>query len=376
VTGARAAYLVLLWLGLACAAAAVPSPPPVDAESHILMDFHSGRILSEHAADARVEPASLTKMMTSYVVEKELAAGHIALEDEVLVSEKAWRMPGSRMFIEVGTRVTVEDLLKGVIIQSGNDASVALAEHVAGSEESFAALMNQEAARLGLTGTRFVNSTGLPHPEHYTTARDMAKLAVALIRDFPENYHWHAIREFTYNDITQHNRNRLLWQDPSVDGLKTGHTEAAGYCLVASAERDDMRLVSAVMGAESERVRTAETRELLNWGFRFFETHRLYAHGAEVSDVRLWKGAAPGLAVGVPEDLYVTVPRGRYAELGASMELDGPVVAPVAPGTPVGSVRVALGEEEVARAPLVALEEGAPGSLWRRLLDHVRLMIR
>ena len=368
--------LLLLVSSSAAPAAPVPQPPTVAATSHLLVDFDSGRVLSEEAADARVEPASLTKMMTSYVVEKEIAAGHIGLDDEVLVSEKAWRMPGSRMFIEVGTRVTVEDLLKGVIIQSGNDASVALAEYVAGSEDSFAALMNQEAARLGLEGTHFVNSTGLPHPEHYTTARDMAKLAVALIRDFPENYAWHAVKEFTYNDITQHNRNRLLWQDPSVDGLKTGHTEAAGYCLVASAERDGMRLVSAVMGADSEPLRASASRELLNWGFRFFETHRLYARGAPVSEVRVFKGAVPAVTVGVPEDFHVTVPRGRYDELGAAMELDGSILAPVAPGQPVGRVQVMLDDAVTAEAPLVALGAVAEGGLWTQLVDHVRLMFQ
>ncbi len=271
-------------------AAIVPDAPSVGARAYILQDFDSGRVLAEVNADERMEPASLTKIMTAYVVFEELEQGKIAMEDQVLVSEKAWRMGGSKMFIEVDTKVSVEDLLKGLIIQSGNDASVALAEFIAGDEDAFADLMNQYAVRLGMTGTHFINASGLPHPEHYTTARDTATLAAAMIRDFPELYKIHAVKEYEYNGIVQHNRNKLLWRDESVDGLKTGHTESAGYCLVASAERDGMRLISVVMGSESERSRARESIALLSYGFRFFETHRLYGALEPLTEIRIWKG--------------------------------------------------------------------------------------
>lgn len=364
--------LILLWT-FAAHAMAAPRPPEVAADAHLLVDFHSGQVLAEHGADARVEPASLTKMMTAYVVFREMAAGHVALDDQVRVSEKAWRKGGSKMWIEVDKQVSLADLLRGMIVQSGNDASIALAEHVAGSEESFADLMNQTAARLGLEDTHFVNSTGWPDPEHYTTARDMVTLARALIRDFPEHYAWHAEKSFTFNGITQHNRNRLLWQDDSVDGIKTGHTEAAGFCLVASAARDGMRLISAVMGAADDGGRTGESRKLLNWGFRFFETHRLYQGGQALSQVRVWKGAAKAVGVGLERDLYVTVPRGRYQDLEAVVELDGDVVAPVVAGQRVGWARVSLGGEVISESPLVAHHGVGEGSLWSRMLDHARL---
>lgn len=370
------ALICTLFLAWSAVHGATPRAPDVAGTSHVLMDFHSGRILSAAEPDLRVEPASLTKMMTTYVVLREVARGGVAMDDEVLVSEKAWRMIGSRMFIEVGERVSVKALLKGVIIQSGNDASVALAEHVAGSEESFADLMNQTAVRLGLENTHFVNSTGLPHEDHYTTAADMARLAAALIRDFPEHYEWHAIKSFTYNDITQNNRNRLLWQDESVDGIKTGHTEAAGYCLVASAEREDMRLISAVMGTDSQNARTVETRKLLNWGFRFFETRRLYAAGEELSRIRVWKGEPAEVPAGLARDLHVTAPRGRLGDVEAQMTLDGEVLAPVARGERLGVARVRLDGEALAEVPLVALGASAEGGLWTRLVDHVRLMLK
>ena len=370
------ALVLLLALAWGTARGATPRPPDVAGSSHVLMDFHSGRVLSAAQPELRVEPASLTKMMTAYVVFRELARGRIALDDQVLVSEKAWRMIGSRMFIEVDTRVSVEALLKGMIIQSGNDASVALAEHVAGSEESFADLMNQTAVRLGLTGTHFVNSTGLPHEEHYTNAIDMARLAAALIRDFPERYLWHAEKSYTYGGITQHNRNRLLWRDDSVDGIKTGHTEAAGYCLVASAERDGMRLISAIMGTDSEQERATESRKLLSWGFRFFETRRLYATGEGLSRVRAWKGEPAEVSAGLDRDLYVTFPRGRAEALQAEMSLDGRIMAPVAEGERLGVARVRLDGDTLAEAPLVALEGSGEAGLWTQLVDHVRLMLK
>jgi len=364
----------MLALAAPAMAAPVPAGPKVAARSYTLQDFHSGYVLDEQDANMRVEPASLTKMMTAYVVFKELGEGNIRPENQVRVSEKAWRMPGSRMFIEVDKHVSVDDLLKGMIIESGNDASVALAEHVAGSEDAFAQLMNQYAKRLGMTGTHFVNSTGLPDPEHYTTARDMATLARAMIRDFPQEYEWHAIKEFTYNGITQHNRNKLLWRDKSVDGIKTGHTESAGYCLAASAVRDDMRLIAVVMGTESENARAEETQKLFNYGFRFYETHTLYKRHDPVTQVRVWKGELENLSVGLAEDLYVTVPRGQYKNLQASMQMDGTVIAPVSQGQVLGTLRVSLGEQELVQREIVSLQDVPEGTLWRRLLDHVMLM--
>lgn len=371
----RTAAMLLVVCSTAVADEPLPLPPPpsVDAPSYVLMDFHSGEILAERAAGERVEPASLTKIMTIYTVASELHARRIALDDEVLVSEKAWRTGGSRMFIEVGDRVRVEDLMKGDIIQSGNDASVALAEHVSGTEEVFAALMNQHAQRLGLTGTHYVNSTGLPHPEHYTTAMDVARLSAALIRDFPEVYAWFREREFTWNGITQPNRNRLLRRDDSVDGIKTGYTEAAGYCLAASAERDGRRLIAVVLGAGSDAARTRAASALLNYGFRFFETHRLYAAGEPVTRVPVWKGEREALAAGLHKDLYVTVPSGHYGRLDARLSLEPRLIAPVAAGDQVGTLTVTLGGEEIAVRPLLALEELPAGGLVTRMLDEVRL---
>ncbi|QKT02879.1 D-alanyl-D-alanine carboxypeptidase [Ectothiorhodospiraceae bacterium 2226] len=358
------------------ASSIIPAAPAIAAKGYLLMDFHSGQVLAEENADAPLEPASLTKIMTAYVVFHELAQGNIALDDEVLVSEKAWRMPGSRMFIEVNNRVSVEDLLKGMIIQSGNDASVALAEHVAGGEDAFALLMNNHARQLGMNHSNFLNSTGLPQADHITTARDMALLARALIERFPEYYGWYSERSFTYNGITQHNRNRLLWRDESVDGFKTGHTNAAGYCLVASGQRGDMRLISVLLGAANENARAAESHKLLNYGFRFFETHRLYAANEALTDIRIWRGAAETLPVGLTEPLYITVPRGQYDNLKATMAIDGQIVAPTEKGREHGFVHVTLGDRELASRPLVALDDVGEGGLWQRLVDNVKLMFQ
>ncbi len=355
-------------------AAGVPEPPKVDARAHFLVDMHSERVLSEGGADERLEPASLTKMMTTYVVFQEMAQGKFGLSDEVLVSEKAWRMKGSRMFIEVGTRVSVEALLMGVIVQSGNDAAVALAEFVAGDESTFADLMNRHARRLGMSGSHFTNASGLPEPDHYSTARDMARMASALIRDYPEYYPWNSVREYEYGGIKQKNRNALLFQDDSVDGLKTGYTRAARYGLVASAEREGMRLIAVVMGAESTRARTRIAQSLLNYGFRFFETRRVFASDEEVTDVRVWKGDTRRLALGLDRSLYVTVPRGRYDEIDATMEVVSRPMAPVRAGEQQGVLRLALGDELSIEQPLVALEDVAEGNLWRKVSDHVRLM--
>jgi len=355
------------------AALPVPKPPAVGAKGYILEDYHSGRVLAEKNADERLEPASITKLMAAYVLFKEIKAGSIGLADQVTVSERAWRMPGSRMFIEVGKQVSVEDLLKGMIVQSGNDATVALAEYLAGTEETFADYMNRYARELGLTGSHFVNATGLPDPEHYTTARDIARLARALIAEFPEYYKWYSQKSFTYNGITQQNRNKLLWRDPSVDGIKTGHTESAGYCLVTSAQRNGMRLISVVLGTKSEEARAAASQALLNYGFRFYETHKLYDAGSKLADARVWKGERETFPVGLSETLYITIPRGRYRDLKASMKIPGRIIAPVEKGREYGSVQVRLEDELVAEKPLVALDSVAEGAIWQRLLDEARL---
>ncbi len=369
--------VLLLFLLLFCAAVfaqrPVPSPPQVSADGHLLLDFESGRVLAENGATNRLEPASLTKIMTAYVVFKELEAGNIRLDDQVLISEKAWRTPGSRMFVEVGKKVSLELLLKGTIIQSGNDASVALAEHLAGSEDSFAQMMNHHARRLEMLDTHFANSTGLPNIDHYTTPRDIAKVTLASIREFQDLYAWYSIKDLTFNDIKQRNRNLLLWRDDSVDGVKTGHTEAAGYCLVASAQKGDMRLISVVMGTKSEEARARDSQSLLSYGFRFFETHKLYSANRSLSNVRVWKGEIKQLQLGLAEDLNVTIPRGQYETLSAKMELDPRIIAPVRKGKTCGHVKVSMGDEEIARVPLIALEDVPEGGLWRRLVDSAML---
>ena len=352
-----------------------PTAPKVAAKSYILQDFASGRILVEHDADQRLPPASITKLMTAYVVSHELEAGNITLTDEVLISEKAWRMVGSRSFIEVNTKVPVEVLLRGMIIQSGNDAAVALAEHIAGSEETFAQMMNQYAQQLGMFNTNYRNSTGLPDSDHYTTAKDIALLSAAIIRDFPEEYKWYAEKEYTYNGITQHNRNKLLWRDSSVDGLKTGHTEEAGYCLAASAQRSGMRLISVVLGTRSENARAQETQKLFNYGFRFFETHDLYKAQDKISDVKVWKGAEKQVDLGLAQSLAVTVPRGRYKELVATTNVQQPVIAPIAAGEQLGEVEIRLGDELIAKQPLIALQSVDEGSWWRQLVDTILMWI-
>jgi D-alanyl-D-alanine carboxypeptidase (penicillin-binding protein 5/6) len=351
----------------------VPAPPIIGATSYLMIDAKSGHELASLNPDAPIPPASLTKLMTTYVVFHAIEDGRIALEDEVTVSEKAWRMQGSRMFIEVGERVSVKNLLLGHIVQSGNDASVALAEHIAGSEAVFAEMMNQYAQQLGMTSSHFVNATGWPDDDHYSTARDLAILARALIEEFPEHYKFHAIREFTWADITQPNRNRLLWRDDSVDGLKTGHTEAAGYCLVASAERDGMRVISVVAGTASDKARIDGSQALINYGFRFFETRLLYKAGEEIARARVWKAADEYSPLGVMEDLYITVPRGAYDSLESVHNMPAVIEAPVATGQPLGEIRVSLNDEILLQEQLRALSDNPPGSLWQRAVDSVML---
>ena len=355
------------------AAVVKPTPPAVKARAYILQDYDSGRVLVEANADEQLEPASLTKMMTVYVALAQLADGKFQMDDLVRISKKAWKMGGSKMFIEVGKQVPVDDLLKGVIIQSGNDASVALAEFVAGDESAFADLMNLYARQLGMPNSNFVNASGLPQPEHYSTARDMANLAAALIRDFPVHYPLHAVRSYTWNNITQYNRNPLLRRDDSVDGVKTGHTQSAGYCLVASAKQGDMRLVSALMGSASEDSRLTETQALLRYGFRFFETNRVYESGAPITRVRVWQGQSEQLEMGIADDLYLTVPRGQLGKLATGIVVEEKILAPVHVGQQLGVVSISLDGQAIAQRPLVALAEMPQGGLWRRMSDTVKL---
>lgn len=369
--------LALLFLFVFSTAYAVPMPTPaapvIGAKSYLVVDGQTGRELAALNADESLAPASLTKIMTTYVVFSALKEGQLGLDDEVTISEKAWRTEGSRMFVEVGTKVTVHDLLQGMIVQSGNDASVALAEHIAGSEAVFAEMMNQHAAALGMHSSHFQNATGLPADDHRTTARDLATLARAMIRDFPEYYPLHAEKEFTYNGIKQSNRNTLLWTDDSIDGLKTGHTEDAGYCLVASALRDNMRIISVVLGTSSTKARSDGTQALVNYGFRFFETRLLFKAGDEISNARVWKSANEYSRLGVLEDLYVTLRRGAYDSLESKLDIPAIVTAPLAAGQPVARLSVSLDGEELIDTPLRALEDNPAGSFWQRTKDSVSL---
>ncbi len=351
----------------------MPAPPIIGAKSYLVMDSKTGRMLAAMDADMQLAPASLTKIMTTYVVFSALQQSQISLEDEVTVSEKAWRSPGSRMFIEVGSQVTVEDLLLGMIVQSGNDASVALAEYIAGSESVFAEMMNQYASRLGMSSSHFVNATGLPAEGHITTARDLALLARAMVAEFPDLYQWHSVREFTYNDIKQRNRNSLLWRDDSVDGLKTGHTDAAGYCLVASAKRDGMRLISVVLGTSSIKSRADGSQALLNYGFRFFETRLLFKAGEQISTARIWKSANEYSRLGVLEDLYITVRRGFYDKLESKLDIPAILLAPIAAGDAIAELSVSLDNEQLVTASLRALDDNPSGSFWQRTKDSVDL---
>ncbi len=370
-------FVLALMFAAAAAQAQAPQPPQVIGRSWIVLDLASGQVLAAEKPDERFEPASLTKLMTAYIVFGALREKKIALEEPVAVSERAWRAPGSRMFIEPGRPVTVGELVRGMVVQSGNDACIALAERIAGSEEAFAERMNREAARLGMKNTRFVNASGLPHPQHHSTARDLALLAAALIRDFPEEYAtYYSQKEFRYNGITQHNRNRLLWLDPTVDGVKTGYTEAAGYCLIASARRGERRLLSVLLGSTSEAVRAQESQKLLNWGFQAFEAVRLYRAGDTVREIEVWKGAAPKVKAGLARDLVLTVPRGLAEKLSAEPLAQAPLVAPVAAGQPVGVLRVALEGRTLGEYPLLAHEAVAPAGLLGRAWDTLRLWLK
>ena len=352
-----------------------PAAPTIAASAYVLMSYDTGKVLAENNADVKLAPASLTKIMSVYVVFREISNGHLHLDDLVTISQKAWETLGSRMFVEVGNQVKVEDLLKGVIIQSGNDASVALAEHIAGDETTFADMMNQHAERLGMKNSHFQDSNGLPIDNHYTTARDLAILTRALIKEFPEYYRWFSQKEFTFNNIVQHNRNQLLSRDETVDGVKTGFTDAAGYCLVASALRNNMRLISVVMGASSPNARANENQNLLNYGFRFFEAHKLYQGKTALTETRVWKGDTKNLQLGVDEDLYVVIPRRRYNDLKAVITLDKKIIAPVKAGEKLGSVNVTLKDEVVTNKDLVALKSVEQGNIIQRVYDSAMMLM-
>jgi len=368
------ACLVLLLSGAALADA--PQPPAVDARAWLLLDATSGQTIASRNPQERIEPASLTKLMTAYLAFAALKGKSLALGQTIRVSELAWRAGGSRMFIEPRKPVTVEELLRGMIVQSGNDACIALAESVAGSEPAFVERMNSEAARLGMTDTNFTNSSGLPGPGHYSTARDLALLASALIRDYPEYYKLYSEREYRYNDITQRNRNRLLWLDPNVDGVKTGHTESAGYCLIASARRGERRLVSVVIGTASDGLRAQESQKLLNFGFQSYEGLRLYQKGDAIGKLPVWKGSERELKAGVAADLYATVPRGTADQLQAELVSQQPLIAPLEAGQRVATLRVSHEGKPLGEYPVVALENVAVAGFFARTWDSVRLWFR
>ncbi|GAB1265704.1 D-alanyl-D-alanine carboxypeptidase family protein [Aurantivibrio infirmus] len=351
----------------------IPAPPQLAASGYLLIDATTGEVLVEENADVQLPPASLTKMMTSYIVSGEIERGNLSESTMVNISVKAWQMEGSKMFIREGTQVSVGDLMRGVIIQSGNDASVALAEHVAGSESAFADIMNQQAALLGMNSTHYENATGWPAEGHLTTARDLSLLAKALINDHPEHYAIYAEESFEYNNINQPNRNRLLSRDPSVDGIKTGHTEEAGYCLVSSAKKNGMRLIAIVMGTRSDNARMVESQKLLTYGFRYFQTHQLYSVNDEVSKIRVWSGKTDELSLGVAEDTNLTLPRGAQDKLQAQMHIDKVIKAPIKLGQEIGKITIDLDGEQILELPLVAKQEIEQAGFFARTWDSIKL---
>lgn len=354
-----------------------PIPPKIAASAYLLIDFNSNQIIAQNKSDLRVEPASLTKMLTMYIVDNEIKAGRLKHTDQILVSNNAWKAPGSRMFLKPNTKVSVADLIKGIIIQSGNDACITIAEHIAGSEQAFAQLMNRYAQSLGMHNSHFVNATGLPHRNHLTSAQDMAILARAIIKNFPETYKIYATKEFSFNGIRQHNRNQLLWRHDNVDGIKTGHTDSAGFCLVASAkDQNNMRLIAVVMGTKNEEARTQETNKLLNWGFRFYETKLIKSAANEITQAKLWMGSDSKLNVGLEEDLYVTAPRGNFDKYTTTVKLNDMIKAPIERGTVVGNYVVKDHNSNIIMEhPLIALKTVESGNLFQRGIDMVRLNI-
>ncbi|MEE2022763.1 serine hydrolase [Alkalimonas mucilaginosa] len=373
--------IALIIVALACsqvqAVSVVPAPPEINAKGHILLDYDTGKVLSEHNADMLLSPASLTKMMTAYIIGSELKSGNIADTDMVTISERAWarNFPGSSlMFIEVGTQVAVADLNRGIMVQSGNDACVAMAEHIAGSESAFVDLMNAHAQRLGMHSTTFGNSHGLQHPDQRTTPRDMAILSKALIRDVPDMYALYSEREFSYNNIRQYNRNSLLWdRNLAVDGIKTGFTSEAGYSLITSATRDDMRLISVVMGSPSEQIRAQENRKLLNYGFRFFETITPFPASQVFAEPRVWQGEADSVRLGVGQQSLITIPRGQQRNLHTEVKLEQSLVAPIERGQVVGRLQLSLDGEAIAEYPLVTLDAVERGGFFKRMMDYLKM---
>ena len=364
-----------LFLGLlpsSYAANTVPELPKLEASQYLLVDFLSGTELASKDPDKRIEPASITKLMTAYVLYQELEKGNISIEDRVLVSEKAWKMEGSRMFLEAGKKVPLERMISGLIIQSGNDSAIALAEHTLGSEENFVRKMNEEAARLGMTNTNFVNVTGWPNPRHYMSARDIAKLTRTVITEYPEHYKLYSEKEYSYNGIKQYNRNKLLWHDATVDGVKTGHTESAGYCLLASAQRGTMRLISVVLGTESDKKRSNYSQQLLEYGFRFYETHKLYDKNSVLTEARVWKGKTSSVPTGILEDFYVTIPKGHYSQLKGLMEINKSIDAPVKRGDVVGMAIIKDVDRIVLQKPLVAMDSVDTGGTWTNITDSIK----
>lgn len=350
------------------------SPPSLQAKAYVLMDANTGTILAEKNANKKLPPASLTKMMTLYLASNALKNGQINLDDKVRISHKARSQTGSRMFVREGSLVPVKDLLQGIIVASGNDSCVAMAQYIAGSEKTFATMMNQTAAALGMKDSHFVDSTGLPNKQHYSTAHDLALLAQGLVNNFPEHYGWYKQKWFTWNKIKQNNRNRLLWRDKSVDGLKTGHTDSAGFCLVASAKRDDVRLVSVLLGAPNDLARASESEALLNYGFRFFTTKKLFSANQSIADPHVWLGTKNKIKLGLNQDLYVTVPKGQYKNLKATMQLAASnLQAPITQGEAYGAVNISLNGKPIASAPLVALENDPQGSFFSRVGDHMMM---
>jgi len=347
-------------------------PPDIGARNYLLIDFQSGDELASKNADQQIEPASITKVMTAYVIYQELAKGFITLDEKVLISKKAWKMEGSRMFLKPNSKVKLDKLLHGLLIQSGNDAAVALAEHIAGSEEAFVSRMNVVAKELGLNHTHFANVTGWPATDHYTTANDIAILARHLITDYPEHYKLYSQKEYTYNKINQKNRNQLLWKDDTVDGIKTGHTESAGFCLLASAKRNNMRLISVVLGTNSTKERTAYTQQLLEYGFKHYETHLLYKAGSVLTEAAIWKGDADHVPLGTTNDLYVTIRKDHYKNLKGVMDIDKGIDAPVTRGDVLGKIKLLVNNEVVREAPLVAMKNIGEGGSWDRLIDSVK----
>ena len=368
-----AAVFSLVAVAAAPASGQALPAPVLNAKAWLLLDLTSGQVLASQNPADRVEPASLTKLMTAYLTFAALKSKAITLEQKVPVSEHAWKAIGSRMFIEPKRPVTVAELMRGMMVQSGNDASIALAELIAGSEDQFAVMMNREAQRMGMKNTSFKNATGLPDPQHYSTAEDLSRLAGAIIRDYPEHYTLYSMKEYAYNGITQPNRNRLLWLDPNVDGMKTGHTDSAGFCLIASAKRGPRRLLSVVLGTQSESARSTESQKLLNYGFLAYDAVRLYEKGQGLSSLEVWKGTERELKAGLDRELYVTVPRGQADKLKATLNSQKPLLAPIALGQKIGSVKVTLEGREIAEIPLVALQKVEAAGIFGRALDTMRL---